>query len=176
MSRALAWLRRTGARCLSGVGDALELAARAHPAALVVTGLCVFKGHCTDERALSFRRAPTVGRASCALKRQPTPRFLRGAGTPELAVSGGGGAVLKLAARARRVALFVIRPWRIQGHCLGERRLSFGARPWCDVPAVASNTTRARTHARPAAARSVRPAATQRANASQQPPSQNPGR
>ena len=26
----------------------------------------------------------------------------------------------------------------MQGHCTGERPLSFGARPWCDVPAAVS--------------------------------------
>ena len=28
----------------------------------------------------------------------------------------------------------------MEGHCTGERSLSFGARPWCDVRAVAFNT------------------------------------
>ena len=53
-------------------------------------------------------------------------------------LSLGGGAALELAARARRAALVVVGlPYK--GRCDGERPLSFGARPWCDVPAAASN-------------------------------------
>ena len=44
-----------------------------------------------------------------------------------------------LATRARRAALVVVCPYPMQGHCTDERPLSFGARPWCDVPATASN-------------------------------------
>ena len=49
-----------------------------------------------------------------------------------------GGAVRKLAARARRVALVVIGPCTKYGQCTDKRPLSFNARPWCDVPAAAS--------------------------------------
>ena len=51
----------------------------------------------------------------------------------------GGGDTRELAARARRVVLAAIGPRAIEWHCTGGRRLSFGARPWCDVRAVASN-------------------------------------
>ena len=45
-----------------------------------------------------------------------------------------------LATRARGAALVVVALRTIQGHRNGERPLSFGARPCCDVPAVASHT------------------------------------
>ena len=51
----------------------------------------------------------------------------------------GGGSALRLAASAHRAALVVVGLSRMQEHCLGGRPLSFGARPWCDVPAAASN-------------------------------------
>ena len=41
--------------------------------------------------------------------------------------------------RARRAALAAIGPCAMDGHCTGKRPLSFGARPWCDVRAVAFN-------------------------------------
>ena len=41
---------------------------------------------------------------------------------------------------ARRVALVVIGLCNMKWHCTGERPLSFGARPWCDVRAVAYDT------------------------------------
>ena len=39
----------------------------------------------------------------------------------------------------RGAGLVVVGPYPIQGHCTGERPLSFGARPCCNVPAAASN-------------------------------------
>ena len=50
-----------------------------------------------------------------------------------------GGAALGLVARARRAALVVVGSCSIEGRCAGERRLSFGARPWCDMPAASSS-------------------------------------
>ena len=50
-----------------------------------------------------------------------------------------GGETRKLAARARRATLVVVGLHTMKGHCAGERPLSFGARPWCDVRAVTSN-------------------------------------
>ena len=41
-------------------------------------------------------------------------------------------------------ALVVIGSCTMKGHCTGEKPLSFGARPWCGVPAAAS-TLRSRT-------------------------------
>ena len=56
----------------------------------------------------------------------------------------GIGAAIKLAACAHHSALVVIGLWRTESHWLGERPLSFGARPWCDVPAAASNANQRR--------------------------------
>ena len=58
----------------------------------------------------------------------------------------GQGAALELAARARRAALVVVGLPPIQWHYPSKKPLSFGARPWYDVPATTSN-------ANPAAAR-----------------------
>ena len=63
----------------------------------------------------------------------------------------GRGAARTLATRARRAALVVVASHTTQGHRTSERPLSFGARPYCDVPAVASNTQKAfawRSHER----------------------------
>ena len=40
--------------------------------------------------------------------------------------------------RARRVSLVVVGPCTRQGHCPDNRPTSVGARPWCDIPAAAS--------------------------------------
>ena len=42
-----------------------------------------------------------------------------------------------LSARTRRAVLIVADPCPIEGRCADERPHSFGARPWCDVPAAA---------------------------------------
>ena len=39
---------------------------------------------------------------------------------------------------ARRTTVVVVGPCVTNGHCTSRKALSFGARPWCDVPAVAS--------------------------------------
>ena len=49
------------------------------------------------------------------------------------------GPARELAARARRATQVSIIPNFLKGHCTGEGALSFGARPWCDAPAAASN-------------------------------------
>ena len=51
----------------------------------------------------------------------------------------GGGAALELASRARGAALAVIGSCLVERCRTGERARSVGARPWCDVPAAASN-------------------------------------
>ena len=52
----------------------------------------------------------------------------------------GGGKTRKLAACARCAALTVIGLHAIEGHCTDAGPLFFGARRWCDVRAVISNT------------------------------------
>ena len=77
---------------------------------------------------------PTPTSAAClALIRRPGARCLYGV-----------GAALEVAACARLASLVVVGLWRTKGHCVGERPLSFGARPWCDVPASASNANQRR--------------------------------
>ena len=95
------------------------------------------KGHCAGEKSLSFgarpwRDVPAVASIS---------RLLHGTGeraTFHCARCFSGGASRELAARARRAALAVVGLGTVQGHCAGERPLSFGAQPRRDVPAVAS--------------------------------------
>ena len=214
---------RAGAlRSLSlGGGAALELAARARRAALVVVGLCPTEGHCAGERPLSFGARPWCDVPAAASNAKPAPRGSRGAGAPALAVSGeeaqhssllraravprwlwsvvprkstaparglspsarargatcqlrpptpsqrrvsrGAGApALAVSGRRRSTRACCARaPCRagcgrlcpIKGHCAGERPLSFGARPWCDVPAAASNAKPAPRVTRSAARR-----------------------
>ena len=52
--RACAKRAPAGARCFSGEGAALELAARARRAALVVVGLAPTRGRCPSKKPLSF--------------------------------------------------------------------------------------------------------------------------
>ena len=53
---------------------------------------------------------------------------------------GGGGVLLEPAERARRAKLVMIGVGSVIWRCTEDRRVFIGARPWCDVPAVASNT------------------------------------
>ena len=78
--------------------------------------------------------------ATCELWLPTRSRLSRG--TRERHCAGclsGGGETRKLAARARRAALVLFGLRTMKGYCTGGRPLSFGARPWCDVRAVASN-------------------------------------
>ena len=84
------------------------------------------------------QRGPRLNGGSKKIKRgTPFP--------PSLAVAGEEAQQSSLLLRARRATLVVIGPCTMEGCCADERALSFGARPWYDVPAVASN-------AKPAAA------------------------
>jgi hypothetical protein len=81
-----------------------------------------------------------VQRASCCLKHQASAAWLVRHRRVGVRCLWGGGAVLELASRARGAALAVIGSCLVERFCTGERARSFGARPWCDVPAVASNS------------------------------------
>ena len=61
-------------------------------------------------------------------------------GAPGLAISGEEAHHASWLLRARRAALVVVGMYAVEGRCTGERPLSFGARPWCDLPAAASNS------------------------------------
>ena len=56
-----------------------------------------------------------------------------------LAVSGEEAQHSRMLLRAHLTALLVVGPFLIGGRLTGERPHSFGARPWCDVLAAASN-------------------------------------
>ena len=90
-------------------------------------------------REASIRRRTTVvRRASCNLQRQaPEPRVSRDAGAPARSLSLGRRCSTR-ACRARVVPR-CFGPCFMEWRCAGERPLSFDARPWYDVPAVASN-------------------------------------
>ena len=47
---------------------------------------------------------------------------------------------LTVSRSARRAALVVIAPCSMEDHCTGERPISIDVKPWCAVPAAASNT------------------------------------
>ena len=107
-------------------------------AALVVIAFCTMEGHCTGGRPLSFGARPWCDVRAVTSNAQPA--FAWHARKRHCAgCLSGGGETRELAARARRAALVVICLRTMEGHCTGGRPLSFGARPWCDVRAVASN-------------------------------------
>ena len=152
---AFAWHARERhcAACPSGGGVARELAARARRKALVLIGSRTIEGHCAGERPLSFIARPWCDVLDVAFNSQSAFAWH----TRErhcAACLSGGGAAREPAARTRRAALVVTSSNTAYGDCTGGRPLSFGARPWCDVPAMASNTrpafapqTRARHYA-----------------------------
>ena len=89
-------------------------------------------------RGLSlFGARPWCDVPAAASNAKPAPRVPRGAGTPALAVSREEAQHSACAARAPCCA-GCGRHMPRKGTA-GERPLSFGARPWCDVPAAASN-------------------------------------
>ena len=61
-----------------------------------------------------------------------------GADVPALSVPGEEAQHASLL-RALRGALVVLERLIVEGHRAGERHLSFGVRPWYDVPAAAGN-------------------------------------
>ena len=143
---------RLCAGCLSGGGKSRELAARARCAALTAIGLRVVEGHRTGGRPLSFGARPWCDVRAVASNTQPwcdvravasntQPAFAWHANERHCAGNlYGGGKTRELAARARRAALPAICLRAAKWYCTYGRPLSFGARPWCDVRAVASNT------------------------------------
>ena len=135
-------LRGTRARHCAGYlwggGAAHELAAHAHPAALVVAALCPMQRHYNGERPLSLSARSWCDVPAARSNAQPT--FASHMRTRHCAgCLSGVGAAHELAARARRAVLVVVGARRMQGHCVGNRPFYFSARPWCDVPAAASH-------------------------------------
>ena len=100
------------------------------------------QGHCTGETSLFIGARPWCAVLAAASKAQPA--FAKRA--RECATA------LTVLQSARRAALVVIASCSTKDHCTGETPLSIGVRPWCAVPAAASNTQtalawRAREHA-----------------------------
>ena len=136
-----AWLarrRRGGARCLWGGDAALELASHARGAAMVVVGPYPAKRRCDGETAPSLGARPWCDVPAAASNFKPAPRDSRDAGASALSVSGKEAQHSACCARAvLRWSVICLLPTK--GRCDSERPLSFGAQPWCDVPAAASN-------------------------------------
>ena len=99
---------------------------------------CPTEGHCAGERPLPFGARPWCDVPAAASNAKPAPLVTRRtrAGTRCL---WREGAPHELAVRARHITLVVVGSCPVKGHCTGERPPSFGPRPWCDVPAAASN-------------------------------------
>ena len=82
-----------------------------------------------------------VRRANGSLQRHASAACLAQPRRAVLAVSGEGAQLssMLLRARARRAALVVASTNAKQRYCAGKGLLCFSARPWCNVPATASN-------------------------------------
>ena len=136
------------ARCLSRESAARELSARPHRAALIEVGSCTRQGHGTGERPLSFGARLLCDVPAAACENHPALAWHAQARHCAHCLSRAGAARV-LSAHARRAALVMVASCTKQGHCTSERPLSFGARPWCDMPATT-------THHQPPFARHAR--------------------
>ena len=136
---AFAWhaLARCCVGCLSGGGEPRELAVRA-PCYAGRGRLTHFIEY-TGGRPLSFGARPWFDVRAVTSSAQPAfawhfnRRHCAGC-------LSGGGETRELAARARLAALAVVGSRNKEIRCTGGRRLTLGARPWCDVRAVTSRT------------------------------------
>ena len=105
--------------------------------ALVVFSARTRQGHRSGERSLSFGMLPWCDVLAVVTQNQPVFAFgTRGRATVLAASREVAKHASLLMLRARRAALVVDGRCTIKGHCTGERPLSFGARPWSDVPAA----------------------------------------
>ena len=102
-------------------------------------GRCMRYAKALNRReAFVLQRAALGRRASCSLQR-----------TADVCVAHAHAPLRWLSLgrwrRTRACCLCAVPHWLVvslcymQGHCTGERPLSFGAQPWCDVPAEASS-------------------------------------
>ena len=134
--------RGTGAPALAVTKEVAQhssLLLRARLIALVVVGSCPSERHCAGERPFSFGARPWCDVPAAVSNAKPASRVLRCAGAPTIAATREEAQHSSLLLRARLSALVVVGPCPLEGHCSGERPRSFGARPWCDVPAAISN-------------------------------------
>ena len=99
--------------------------------------------HSVERRYVGKRPRSFGGRPLCDVKAavfntKSAPRVTQRRRACALCLWGGGVA-RKLTTPARRGALVVLGNHFVEGRRAGERHLSFGVRPWCDVLAAASN-------------------------------------
>ena len=112
---------------------------RARCAALALCHVYVcLQGHCIGERPLCFGARPWCDMPATASKNQLAFAWHACARHCARCLLGEGAA-RELAAHAQRAATIVVEIRTRQGHYSDERPLSFGTRPWCDMPAAASN-------------------------------------
>ena len=137
---AFAWHPRVRhcAGCLSGAGETRKFAVRASRAALVAICLRSMEECCIGGRPISIGSRPWCDERAVTSNAQPA--FAWHANERHCAgYLSVGGKIRELAARTHRAALGAMGLRTIEGHCTGNKPLSLGARPWCDVRAVASN-------------------------------------
>ena len=99
-----------------------------------------FRGKTLRRQEASLpRHAPVVRRASCGLQHHASAACHSAHAHLRSLCLGRRRSSRACYARARRGALDVLGSPFVEGRRAGERHLSFGVRPWCDVPAAASS-------------------------------------
>ena len=94
--------------------------------------------HCTGERLLPFDARPWCDVQAEAYNTRPASAS-RARARHDAGCLSGGGTSREPAACARRAAQVVVGLLAMEGQCPGERSLSGGAKPRCDVPAASSS-------------------------------------
>ena len=92
-----------------------------------------------QRKASLLRRVAVVRRAGCRLQLQVGCRVSSKRRRACAHCLWEGGAASKISLRGRLAARVALGSGHTEERCTGERRLSFGARPWCDGSASASN-------------------------------------
>ena len=97
--------------------------------------------HCTEREASLLRRKAVLRRASRGLHTAAGLRVQRASAPLRSLSLGRRRSTRACDARApRRAGCSSLRT--MEGHCCSERPLSFGARPWCDVPCGLQHSAR----------------------------------
>ena len=96
------------------------------------------KGAALARRLFLLSERARYGVSAAASNAKPAPCVPHGAGAQALAVSRKEAQHSTLL-RARLAALVLVGVFSTKERCPDEMLLSFGAKLWCDVPAVASN-------------------------------------
>ena len=132
--RSAVWSLSLGRRCSTQ-------AFRAHAPCRAWSDLSVrYKRPLCYRQASLLRCKTVVRRASCGL--QTTAGCRVGSASDHcVRCLSEGGAARELVEHARHAALIVMVLCPMNSHRTGERPLSFGARPWCDIPAASSQRT-----------------------------------